>query len=318
MRSELFVADARGEVKALPFEGHALGPDRTGFTWLHLDGRDPASVAWLRKDGELPETVRNALLAFETRPRVAQIGRGVLVNLRGLGETPEDDPDPLVSIRIWAERGRVISLDMNLLAALPEAREEMLAGRVRDPGDLVAVIAERITEGLDPDVAAMGDLLDDCELDLDRRDLPSRADIARVRSRAIGYRRFVAPQRDALAKLAQLDADWLEEADRLHLREAADRFARMTEELEAMRERAAFIHEQMVEMRSEHLERRTFLVSLVALVFLPLTFVTGLFGMNVDLPLQQRPDAFFLLIELCLALAGGLVAVFLVMHWLRR
>ena len=320
MKSEVLVLDAAGKAMAMPFEAtEAVAGHRQGFVWIHLDGREQSAQQWIRRDGDLPEMVRNALLAHETRPRVAPIGPGVLVNLRGLGETPEDDPDPLVSIRIWAEKGRVISLDINNLAAVRPVREQMLAGRVRDPGDLVAAIADHITEGLDPDVARMGDGLDECETALDRYGTrPDRGRISQIRSRAISFRRFVAPQRDALLKLSALEVDWLEDADRLHLRESADRFARMTEELEAMRERAGLIHEYMVEIRSEQLEQRSYLVSIVALIFLPLTFVTGLFGMNVALPWANEPAAFAWLLWLCGGLAIGVVALFYVLRWLRR
>lgn len=319
MRSELFVVDAANRATAFAFEGNAIGPIRGGFQWLHLDGRDQESQRWVRSGSELPPTVSAALLAFETRPRAAPVGEGVLINLRGLGETPDDDPDALVSIRLWAERGRVISLDMNRLAALLPVREAMLAGKLRDPGDLVAAIAVGITDGLDPDVAAMGDAIDECETALDRRGgRPQRSRISQIRSRAIGYRRFVAPQRDAMLRLAALEVDWFDEADRLHLREAADRFARMTEELEAMRERAGLIHEQILEMRSEQLDQRSFLISVVALIFLPLTFLTGVFGMNVALPLQDDPHAFVQLMALCALIAGGFVALFLLLRWVRR
>lgn len=70
--------------------------------------------------------------------------------------------------------------------------------------------------------------------------------------------------------------------DRLHLREAADRFARMVEELEAVRERAALLHEQQTDLRAEMVDRRSLAIAVVAFIFPPLTFVTGLLGMNVE------------------------------------
>jgi zinc transporter len=97
----------------------------------------------------------------------------------------------------------------------------MEADRVRDPGDLVAAFARAISTQLDPEVAALGDTLDDCESGLDPSQIYKlRTKIAEIRSDAITYRRFVAPDRDALVTLAHLDFDWLEEEDRLHIREA--------------------------------------------------------------------------------------------------
>ena len=88
------------------------------FLWVHLDGREPAAVAWLDDRSEIPDVARRALVALETRPRTEPMAVGALVNLRGLGETPEDDPDALVSIRLWAQKGRVVSVCIRTPLAL--------------------------------------------------------------------------------------------------------------------------------------------------------------------------------------------------------
>jgi zinc transporter len=169
-------------------------------------------------------------------------------------------------------------------------------------------------------VAELGDLLDDCESDLESRNMYHlRGSIARIRAEAIAFRRFVAPDRDALAQLAQLDFDWLAEDDRLHIREAADRFARMAEELEAVRERAALLHEQLTDLRAEEIDQRSLLISIVAFIFLPLTFITGLLGMNVKgIPYADEPWAFWGVCGLCVAIGVLVLAWFAGRHWLRR
>jgi zinc transporter len=196
----------------------------------------------------------------------------------------------------------------------------MRAGQVRDPGDLIAALAIAITGSLDSDIAEMGDELDDCEVSLDAdRAYTMRTKIARTRSEAIGYRRFVVPQRQALERLADLDVNWLEDDDRLHLREGADRFARMAEELEAIRERAALMHEQLTDLRAELIETRTLVLSIVALVFLPLTFLTGLLGMNVDgIPYAHRPWAFWGVVGVSAAIAVAITVYFARAQWFRR
>ncbi|AGH49827.1 MULTISPECIES: zinc transporter ZntB [Sphingomonadales] len=296
----------------------ASAPDH-GFVWCHLDGRLAEERAWLDAESNLSPGVIAALTAVETRPRAEAIGDGALINMRGLGSIPDEDSDPLVSIRLWAEKGRVISVGFRPLAASETVRDQMRAGAIHDPGDLIAALAMAITETLDPQVAAMGDSIDTCEADLDpERIFAMRRIIARTRSDAIQYRRFVTPQRQALERLAVLKADWLEEEDRLHLRDAADRFARMAEELEAVRERAALLHEQLTDLRAEQIDTRTLLISVVALVFLPLTFLTGLLGMNVrGIPYAEAPWAFWGVVGVCAAIAGLITAYFLRAHWFR-
>ena len=135
---------------------------------------------------------------------------------------------------------------------------------------------------------------------------------------AIGYRRFLSPQRAALEKLAALPGDWLADDDRLHLAAAADRAARMAEEVEAIRERAALMHEALTDLRAEQLDQRSLVIAIVAMVFLPLTFITGLYGMNVKgLPYADQPWAFDAVMGICAAVAAGVTIYFLRRHWFR-
>lgn len=288
-----------------------------GFVWIHMSARNAETIPWLSKIAKLPDVVVSALTATETRPRCDPIGAGALVNLRGPAVDPESIEDALASIRVWIERGRAISVGRHALQATPIVAELVRAGQISDPGDLVTAYATAVTDQLDPVITGLGDKLDDCELGIEEaRHLALRHEIATTRSEAIGYRRFVAPQRQALERLGMLQCDWLDERDRLHLVEAADRFARMAEELESVRERAALMHEQLTDLRAEVLETRALLISVVALVFLPLTFLTGLLGMNVaGIPFAHEPWAFAGVVTLCVAMAVGIAGYFLWRHW---
>jgi zinc transporter len=290
-----------------------------GFVWLHSEGAEEADMAILRGQ-DIPDIAAAALVASETRPRCDRWENGALLNLRGQAAEDMDDSDRLVSIRLWATEGRVNSVTRRRLAATDAVREQMESGRINDPGDLVAAFARAISKQLDPQVAELGDQLDDCESDLEPKRLYRlRPEIARIRSEAIAFRRFVAPDRDALQTLAALDFDWLAEEDRQHIREAADRFARMTEELEAVRERAALLHEQLTDLRGEQMENRALLISIVAFIFLPLTFVTGLLGMNVEgIPYAKEPWAFWGVVGFCFLIGALVLGWFMWRHWLRK
>lgn len=304
MKGWAYVVRDRQAVEQVAIDEAARSFGHADFTWIHLDGRDDESLAWL-KGADLPPAATNALLAHETRPRGDQIGDGALVNLRGPGATPEDDPDRLVSIRIWADAGRVVSVSFRTLGEITTICDKMQRGELRDPGDLIAAVATAITSALDPDVAKLGDTIDDYEAALE--DLPiatARRKIMTVRSTAIDLRRFLNPQRLALERLAGAGCSWLNDDDRAHLREASDRAARMAEELEAIRERSALLHEQLTDMRTEQIDQRALTAALVALIFLPLTFITGLFGMNVPVP--QWPHAFWWVSAACTISGVGL------------
>ena len=298
---------------------HHAAPGEADFVWHHVDASFEEARDWLATESGVPPAAVRALVATETRPRTQTYVGGALINLRGLGNDPETALDPLVSIRIWATAGKVVSASYRDLAGIEDLREDMTADRLHDAGDMISTLAIHITERLDPHVADLGDTIDDCEAELGPdQAFALRRTIGKARSRAIVYRRFVAPQRQALEALAGLECGWLDDMDRIHLRDAADRFARMAEELEAIRERAALLHEQLTDLRAELIDTRTLVISIVALVFLPLTFVSGLLGMNVaGIPFAHESWAFWGVILVCVVMAAGIAAYFFKARWFR-
>ncbi|HST36296.1 MAG TPA: CorA family divalent cation transporter [Allosphingosinicella sp.] len=307
-----------GPVRPLPAEEAAAykGP---GFVWAHLEGEDDL-LAVHASNETIPDVAANALVATETRPRCDAIDHGAILNLRGLGSGDPEQADRLVSIRMWVQGNRVTSASRHPMAATATVRGKMEAGHIHDSGDLVAAYAWAISTQLDPEIAALGDKLDDVESGLEPSHLYRlRRVINEVRSEAISFRRFVAPDRDALHTLPGLGFDWLAEDDRLHIVEAADRFARMAEELEAVRERAALLHEQITDLRAEQVDQRALYISIVAFIFLPLTFITGLLGMNVEgIPYAHHPGSFWVIVAFCVATGVGVFAWFYWRHWINR
>jgi zinc transporter len=72
-------------------------------------------------------------------------------------------------------------------------------------------------------------------------------------------------------------------------------------------------------MRAEQLDQRGLVLSVAALIFLPLTFITGLYGMNVEgLPYATRPWAFDAIALGCLLIAVAISAFFVVRRWTSR
>jgi len=288
------------------------------FIWMHLS-RDDDIRGIMAQLSDIPDMALNAFMASETRPRCTLFGDGALINLRGMGEQLLGDNDPLVSIRLWAQTGRIFTLSYRRLGIFDDVVGLMYAGQLHDPGDVISALAVAITEALDPDVAELNDGLDNIESHIDEHGaISTRTKVSKIRATAIAYRRFLSPQRQAMERLMTAPASWIEPDDRLHLQEAADRCARMVEELEAVRERAALAHEGLTDLRAEHMNRQGLILAVVALIFLPLTFFTGLLGMNVEgIPFAREPWAFWGVVAFCTTLAMAMGGWFVVTRWLQ-
>lgn len=259
------------------------GPE-AGTLWVHLDRTHAATRDWLLHEAGLDELVVDTLLDEETRPHIMRHDGGLLVNLRGVNLNPGADPEDMVSVRLWLDAHRIISMRGPRLLAADDVTVELAAGRgPRSGGGVLAALAEALALRMRPVVNDIEDEFDAFEQALadDETQNPTTATVSAMRRRAIELRRYLAPQRDVMAQLSQAGEAWLEPDDRLRLRYTADHIMRLVEDLDAARERGAVTHEQLRERLSQQMNRNMYLLSVVAAIFLPVTFLTGLLGINV-------------------------------------
>lgn len=297
----------------------AASAGKYDFIWLHLNMNNDETRRWLRSEAGLPSAAANALLAGETRPRVSNFDEGVVVNLRGVNLNEGARPEDMVSIRIWADHKRVITTRRRRLKAAQDIREEIIKGaKITDAGMLVVKLAARLTERAEPYVLEIEDEIDALEDRILHGDSSgARPMLADTRQAAVQFRRFVAPQRDALTRLASGETDLFNAQARTELREIADRVTRMTEEIDSARERAMVLQDQLTDQRAEEMNRNMMILSVVAAVFLPLGFITGLFGINVGgMPGVDDSAAFWIVSLVCLLIGGALGLFFKAMKWL--
>lgn len=271
-------------------------PVGDGYVWIHLSRGTETTRKWLFSKSGLDPIVCDALLADETRPRCTPFGKGLIVNLRGVNATPDNDPSDLVSIRLWIEPGRVISTRRLKTSAISEIRDRIEAGQgPRHADDFLVELADRLIQRMETVVTQLDDAVDELEeFVLTRHDRDVRGRIAEVRRQAISLRRYIAPQREAMSGLTSGLADWIDLRHRARLREIADKITRYVEDLDSARERSAIIHEELAVRLSEQMNRTMYTLSIVATIFLPLSLLTGLLGINVGgIPGAETPWAFW-------------------------
>lgn len=281
-------------------------PER-GFLWVHLCYTDSAARQWVRDQSGLDELIGEALLVEESRPRSLMTRSGLLAVLRGVNLNPGADPEDMVSIRIWIDQYRVISVRKTHLLSVDDLRGGIEKGEgPRTPGEFLADISERLVSRMAGVISKLEEDVDDLEQEvLTAASQDVRKKLAEIRSEAIMLRRYLAPQRDAMARLCTEKVDWLSDMDRMQLREQADRTMRYIEDLDAARERAAVSQDELVNRISEQMNSRMYLLSMVAAVFLPLGFLTGLLGVNVGgIPGMEYKWGFALVCVLILVLAA--------------
>ncbi len=271
---------------------------------MHLDRTDADVQRWIHEEAGLDAHVAKALLASMTRPRIEQGAEGFLLVLRSVDLNPGADPSDMISLRIWMEPTRLITFQREPLKSV-----EAVIERCRQPNGpmTLADILVGIVTGLTERIGAVVDALDDQVDELEERvvDPKQTADyleLSAVRQRAVLMHRFIKPQVQALAGLHGVSMDCLTTRHRRAIKEAANRTTRFAEDLDAAKSRAAIIQDELSNQLARVTNQRIYMVTLIAGIFMPLTFIAGLLGANVGgIPGSTSPRGF---LYVCLILAA--------------
>jgi zinc transporter len=290
------------------------------WVWVHLNLNSDEAVPWVRAQSYLPGAAVDALTAGETRPRATRIDNGIAVNLRGVNHNPGAEPEDMVALRIWVDEKHVVTARRRAITAIEDVRDviEKPNSGPATPGELVALLASKITHNIEPYVEEVTDAIDELEdFVLEERGINVRARLAEARRIAVHLRRYIAPQRDAINSLSLSDIDLFSQRTRISLRETSDAVTRMTEEIDAARERAMILHEQIMDQRSEEMNRNMLILATATAVFLPLQFIVGLLGINVaGIPGAQSPFAFWIVLAVSLTIGAALIGFFKARGWI--
>lgn len=276
------------------------------YRWLHWDLNQPETKEMLHKNFD--STIASALTADDTRPRCERHNHGIILILRGVNLNPGSQPEDMVSIRLWITQHQIISVQLRQLMAVTDLRNSIEQNDgPRSTNEFLFKLIFGLTEYTDDEVSELADTADTLEDKSLETMVGLRTEIAELRRSTILLRRHIAPQREALNRLIVDPPQFIDRITQINIRETLDHVIRMIEELDAIRERAALLTEQLTDKRSEEMNRNMMILSVVAAIFLPLSFLTGLLGVNIGgIPGATNPLAFtifcLLLILVCLAL----------------
>ncbi|MEO7731946.1 MAG: zinc transporter ZntB [Kofleriaceae bacterium] len=302
-----YLLDGQGGGEQLDWNGIERWTPADGTLWLNLDYTAPDAQLWLGMSSKIDAVIRDALLDNDPRPRASAHGDALLLIVRGINVNEGATPEDMLSIRAWIEPRRVVTMRHRQSRSLKLIASDLDRGAgPANVAELTALLVERVLEHVVTCVDTLGDdiaAFEDQVLTETRGEL--RSQLADQRRRAIALRRFLAPQREAFTKLAQIQIPWLDAVARSRMVESADRMTRTVEELDAARDRAAVTQEELQSKIGEATNQRLYVLSIITAVFLPLGFVCSLLGVNVGgVPLQHDDWAFWAL----LAFFGAVVA----------
>lgn len=283
--------------------------------WLHFNLADMRAKRWLEASTVIPRLAKDILLGTTNQMMLEPIGPGLAGVLGDLHHDFQNDPAKLGVLRLYLDDHVLISARRHPLKAIDSLRRSVADGfQASRPIDLITRFLHHLAETLGLTIAELGENLDHIEdRILDDHISGESGELGRARQLIVRLRRHMVPQRHALiGLLARLPA-WLSEAEATGLRQAIERLDMLGHDLDLVQDRARLLQDEIANKQAERTNHNLYILSIVTAVFLPITLITGVFGMNVaGLPGLQTPESFWWVI---LGMAMTAMTTLLLLYW---
>ncbi|MGU0015620.1 zinc transporter ZntB [Escherichia coli] len=178
-------------------------------------------------------------------------------------------------VYIWTG-GSIVSTRQRKVLALDDVVSDLEEGTgPTDCGGWLVDVCDALTDHSSEFIEQLHDKIIDLEDNLLDQQIPPRGFLALLRKQLIVMRRYMAPQRDVYARLASERLPWMSDDQRRRMQDIADRLGRGLDEIDACIARTGVMADEIAQVMQENLARRTYTMSLMAMVFVPSTFLTG-------------------------------------------
>ena len=292
-----------------------------GAQWLHMCIKHKETSEFLMSVARLDELTVQAIVEEDTRSRVRFRKDGIMVLLKALHVRSDEmaRPEDMVSMRIWVGTSNIITTREADVDPIREVLRRLDANEgPKTPGDFLAEVVEIHLDEVDRYVEYIEDAVDRIEaMVVQHKAEAACPNMADTQTLISGFMRHLGPQKPVLEALSLTDHPALSEPIKTRLDDGLNHLLRYLETLQNLRERIDILNDQVARIQDRQLNRSSYAFAVAATIFLPLGFLTGLFGVNLaGIPLNQNPAGFWLFGLLCVLLTGVLIVLFRWRKWL--
>lgn len=293
------------QLERLPdaFEVEPPGP-----IWLHFNLSDIRAQRFIEKFRALPEEPRALLLEHDTRIHLQLFQDGFVAVLGDLHHDFDADPEGFGLLRVYVDAEVMLSVRTHPLRSVDRLRRELQRSRQSEsPVSLFEQLIQQLAETVAAVSVKLGDIVEDAEDEiLAGRIQEQGAELGRVRRLLARLRRQVNANRSALLPLGSRTQGFFNSEQRQGIREAIEHLEAVGQDLELVTERARLLQEEIAGRLGEATNRNLYVLSIVTTAMLPITLITGIFGMNVGgLPFAHGEHGFWLVLAvMALTLVG--------------
>ncbi|HTH41440.1 MAG TPA: magnesium/cobalt transporter CorA [Rhodocyclaceae bacterium] len=291
--------------------------------WLNVHGLHQADVlSEIGQRFKLHPLVLEDILNTDQRPKVDDYGDYLYIVTRFFEYDPQTLTVSSEQVSLVLGPDFVLTFQERPTGNFDPIRERLRQGRGlirKQLADYLAyalldVVVDRYFTVLEQ----IGDRTEQLEDELMQKATPTVLQtLHQLKRETLNLRRAVWPLREVISQLARNDNHFFQSATLPYLRDVYDHTVHVIESLEAIRDLIAGMLDIYLSSVSNRLNQEVRALTVVAIIFMPATLISGIFGMNFHaMPLLENPVGFYLALGFMVMIAVSLSLVFWRRRWL--
>ncbi|MBU1152044.1 magnesium/cobalt transporter CorA [Patescibacteria group bacterium] len=270
----------------------------SGLTWINISNPDLKSVEYLKKTYKFHELDLEDCLSKAQRPKIDDYEDYLFLVLHLPYKTSRKNRIKSAELDVFIGQDFVVTLHNshpelnNLHEELSKNKEQKEEYMGKGAGYFLYMLIDNVFDASTPILDDLNKQLDELERDVFESDQSKDRlkDILMLKKDIINYRRIIMPERAILAQLEHKNKKFLPEDLNVYFDDIVDKVEKMWNTLENLQELIDSLQETNESIISHTTNNVIKILTIFSVVMLPLTFVTGFYGMNINgLPLAQHP-----------------------------
>ncbi len=298
-----------------------LTPEATEVLWVDFESPDDNETKLLTETFHFHELAVEDAVSDVHHPKIESYDGMLYLILHGIVAHASKQGFETLDVDFFLGRNflvtvhyhpsRTIATEKSVIARHPALLAE-------GPCSLLHRLVDRLVDHYGPEVDALEDRLEALEQHVFAGDGNPLRDILRLKSDIASLRRVTLPQRDAVSRLARREFAQIPDQLAYRFRDVYDHLVRLSDEALFLQDRVTGLLDAYLSMQSNRLNQVMKVLTVIASIFMPLTVLASLYGMNVTLPHLPGGETaqFWWVLAIMLTMSGGMLWVFRRMKWL--
>ncbi len=293
-----------------------------GVSWINIDGlHDINTIELAGSKLKIHKLTIEDILTIGQRPKIDEFADYffIVMKMFQFNALEENVDDEQLSFII--KKNLLLTFQEKEGDVFNHVKKRLIDGKgtIRKRGSdyLTYALMDSIVDYYFDVIEKLGEKIDELENDLlDKPDQKTMLKLHSIRREILHLRRSVYPLRELLNRLDKIEDPIISPDTKIFIRDLYDHTIQVIETIEVFRDMASSMMDLFMNSQSNKMNSIMKVLTIVSTIFIPLTFIVGVYGMNFNMPEIQYDWAYFVVWGAMVTIAVGMMFYFKKKGWI--